>query len=236
MTVSYQQIYAYLAEIKDPKIAEHSQRFFKTGEGEYGDGDQFLGIRVPTLRKAAKIFKDTPETEIKKLLKSGFHEIRLLSLIMLVNRFSIVNDDEKEKIYDFYLAHTKFINNWDLVDSSAHSIVGAWLFDKDRSDLYQLVASKNLWERRISIISTFYFIKQGDFSDALNLSKILISDTEDLIHKAVGWMLREIGNRDIDIEENFLKQHYQNMPRTMLRYSIEKFDNPKRQAYLKGEL
>ena len=232
--MSYQEIIAHLEDLADSQIAAHSQRFFKTGKGEYGYGDKFLGIRVPILREAAKLFKDASETEITRLLKSKYHEIRLLSLLILVGQFSMGREDEKEKIYNLYLKHTNYINNWDLVDTSAHYIVGVWLTDRDRSKLYELANSNNLWERRISIMSTFYFIKNGDYRDTLKLSETLINDSEDLIHKAVGWMLREIGNRDQEVEEEFLKKHYKQMPRTMLRYSIEKFSNERRQEFLKG--
>ena len=232
--MSYQEIIAHLEDLADSEIAAHSQRFFKTGKGEYGYGDKFLGIRVPILREAAKLFKDASEAEITRLLKSKYHEIRLLSLLILVGQFSMGSEDEKEKIYNLYLKHTNYINNWDLVDTSAHYIVGVWLTDRDRSKLYELANSNNLWERRISIMSTFYFIKNGDYRDTLKLSETLINDSEDLIHKAVGWMLREIGNRDQEVEEEFLKKHYKQMPRTMLRYSIEKFSNERRQEFLKG--
>jgi 3-methyladenine DNA glycosylase AlkD len=234
--IVYQDIITYLENLADSGIAEHSQRFFKTGTGEYGYGDKFLGIHVPVLRKAVKLFQDTDIVEIAKLLKSEYHEVRLFSLLLLVYQFSRAGEDKAEKIYNLYLKHTKYINNWDLVDSSAHYIVGVWLNDKDRSVLYALAQSKQLWERRIAIMSTFYFIKNGQFNDTLKLSKILIDDREDLVHKAVGWMLREIGNRDIEVEEKYLKQYYKKMPRTMLRYSIEKFSKERRQAYLKGEI
>jgi len=232
--MSYKDIIAHLKDLADPDIATHSQRFFKTGKGEYGYGDKFLGIRVPILRKTAKLFQDTSKTDITKLLKSEYHEVRLLSLLILVGQFSRGSEDEKEIIYNLYLKHTKYINNWDLVDTSAYSIIGVWLADRDRSILHEFANSKSLWERRISIISTFYFIKNGDYGDTLKLSEILINDSEDLIHKAVGWMLREIGNRDQEVEEKFLIKHYKQMPRTMLRYSIEKFSIERRQEYLKG--
>jgi 3-methyladenine DNA glycosylase AlkD len=234
--MNYQEIISELNKLADAKIAKDSQRFFKTEKGEYGYGDKFLGIRVPVLRKIAKSCQDITITEIKKLIKSEFHEIRLLALVILVNQYSQANEEKKEIIYKLYLKHTKYINNWDLVDISAHHIVGAWLADKDRSILYKLVTSTKLWERRITIMSTFFFIKNGEFIDALKLSKILINDSEDLIHKAVGWMLREIGNRDQKEEEKYLKQHYKQMPRTMLRYSIEKFSKERRQKYLKGNV
>ena len=232
----HQKIIEHLNELSDSEIAEHSQRFFKTGKGEYGYGDIFLGIRVPVLRKAAKQFQYISLTEIQRLLKSKYHEVRLLSLIIMVGQYSKEDNHKKEKIYGLYLKNTKYINNWDLVDSSAHYIIGPWLFDKDRSILYELASSKNLWERRISIMSTFHFIKNGEFTDTLQLSEILIKDTEDLIHKAVGWMLREVGNRNQEIEEKYLYKHYNKMPRTMLRYSIEKFTKARRQQYLKGEV
>ncbi|VAW88450.1 probable DNA alkylation repair enzyme [hydrothermal vent metagenome] len=234
--MDYQEIISKLDELANTKIAKNSQRFFKTEKGEYGYGDKFLGIRVPVLRKIAKSCRALTTTEIKKLIKSEFHETRLLALLILVDQYSQANEDKKEIIYKLYLKHTKYINNWDLVDTSAHYIVGAWLIDKDRTILYELANSAKLWERRIAIMSTFFFIKNGEFTDTLNLSKVLIDDTEDLIHKAVGWMLREIGNRDQKEEEKYLKQHYKQMPRTMLRYSIEKFSKEHRQKYLKGRV
>ena len=232
----HQKIIAHLNDLSDSEIAEHSQRFFKTGKGEYGYRDKFLGIRVPVLRKTAKLFQDISVTEIQKILKSEYHEVRLLSLLIMVGQYSKADKNKKEKIYNLYIKNTKYVNNWDLVDSSAHYIIGPWLIDKDRSILYEFVNSKSLWERRISIMSTFYFIKNGEFGDTLKLSEILINDSEDLIHKAVGWMLREVGSRNQEVEERFLKQHYNQMPRTMLRYSIEKFSKGRRHQYLKGEV
>lgn len=234
--MDYQEIIAHLNEVADAEIAKHSQRFFKTEKGEYGYGDKFLGIRVPILRKIAKSYPKISLADIKKLLKSESHETRLLALLILINQYLKAGEDKKEVIYNLYLKHTKYINNWDLVDSSAHKIVGAWLADKNRSILYELANSTNLWERRIAIMSTFFFIKNEEFTDTLKLSKLLINDTEDLIHKAVGWMLREVGNRDRKVEEKYLKQYYKKMPRTMLRYSIEKFSKEHRQKYLKGNI
>ncbi|MCK5853196.1 DNA alkylation repair protein [bacterium] len=234
--MSCQEIKDYLHSLADAEIAEHSQRFFKTAKGEYGFGDKFLGIRVPILRQTVKKFKTTPLSEAAKLLKSEYHEIRLFALLLLVFRFSKSKSDEQEKIYHMYLKNTRYINNWDLVDSSAHYIIGAYLENKDKSVLYNLLKSNSLWERRIAIISTFYFIKKNQFSDALHISEKLLCDREDLIHKAVGWMLREIGNRDLDLEITFLKIHYKKMPRTMLRYAIEKFSKEERQKYLKGKI
>ncbi len=225
-----------LRRLGNNEIAEHSQRFFKTGKGEYGDGDKFLGIRVPILRKFAKKYNGTSVEDVSKLLKSQFHEERLLALIMLVGLFKRAKEKDQKSIYDFYLDNTQFINNWDLVDCSAEHIVGVFLYVIDKEPLYTLADSNNLWERRISIMSTLYFIKQNKFADSLKISEILLHDEEDLIHKAVGWMLREIGKRDIEVEEGFLKKHYKNMPRTMLRYAIEKFSEEKRKGYLKGEI
>ncbi len=206
-------------------------RFFKTGPGEYGEGDVFLGVVVPSQRKLAKKYKDLSLDEIQSLLDSNIHEYRLTALFILVDQYS----KSKDKRYvDFYLKNTSKINNWDLVDLSAYKILGDYLFDKDKDVLYSLVNSSNLWERRIAILSCFYFIKEDKFEDALKISKILLHDKHDLIHKAVGWMLREIGKRDVKIEEEFLNKYYKEMPRTMLRYSIEKFSREKRDFYMKG--
>ena len=169
------------------------------------------------------------------MLQSKFHEERLLALFILVLIFKKAKDTDQKQIYDFYLEHTKYINNWDLVDSSAHLIVGPYLQHRDRAILSDLAKSKLLWDRRIAMLSTFHYIRQKDFGDALKIAEILQHDQEDLMHKAVGWMLREIGNRDLATEEVFLKKYYQNMPRTMLRYAIEKFEEEKRLRYLKGE-
>ena len=226
----------HIRQLGDDDIARHSQRFFKTGKGEYGEGDRFLGIRVPILRKLARQHIDLPLAAVLKLLASDFHEERLLSLLMMVSLFSRGTRAEQRAIYLAYLRNTFFINNWDLVDSSAQHIVGAYLLTRNRGPLYRLAGSKILWERRIAIISTFYFVRRDEFDDTLNLSKILLKDSEILIHKAVGWMLREIGNRNRVIEDRFLQRHYQDMPRTMLRYAIEKFPEDKRQGYLKGKI
>lgn len=225
-----------LRRLADREIEEHSQRFFKTGKGQYGHGDRFLGIRVPALRKIARQYRGISVTEAARLLKSEFHEERLLSLLLLVAIFKKANEQDRRSIYKLYLENTRFINNWDLVDSSAEHIVGAYLRDRDKRPLYGLAVSGILWERRISIMSTFNFIKHGEFADTLKISEILLGDKEDLIHKAVGWMLREIGKREIETEEDFLKKYYRQMPRTMLRYAIEKFPAPKRQMYLKGNM
>jgi len=225
-----------LHSLANPEIAEHSQRFFKTAEGEYGFGDKFLGIRVPVIRQAVKKFKTTPLSTVEKLLKSEYHEIRLYALLFLVFRFSKSSPAEQDEIYHLYLRNTQYVNNWDLVDSSAHHIVGAYLENRDRFVLYDFSKSNLLWERRIAIMSTFYYIKKNRFNDTLRISEQLLSDQEDLVHKAVGWMLREVGKRDIAIELAFLKAHYQKMPRTMLRYSIEKFSKVERKKYLSGKV
>lgn len=234
--MSYQKIVDHLKSLANAEIAAHSQRFFKTGEGEYGYGDRFLGIRVPVIRRSVKRYKNTSIDVAEKLLTSPFHEIRLFALLLLVYRFSRASDEKKEEIYHLYLRHTPYINNWDLVDSSAHFIVGAFLENRDKSILADLATSKSLWERRIAMMSTFFFIKKNQFEDALKIAQQLLKDKEDLIHKAVGWMLREIGKRDKAVEVAFLKKYYRKMPRTMLRYAIEKFSKNERQKYLKGEI
>ena len=227
------EINELLKSIGDDATAQNLQRFFKTGKGEYGEGDLFLGIKVPVLRSLVKKYRGVTIDEALYLLKSKFHEERLLSLFMLVDIFKRSNDDDKRKIYNLYLKNRKLINNWDLVDCSAEHIAGAYLKNRDKKPLYELAVSKILWDRRIAIMSTFHFIKNNEFYDALQLSEILKYYNEDLIHKAVGWMLREIGKRDIKTLENFLYKHYKEMPRTMLRYAIEKFSENKRQGYLK---
>jgi len=210
------------------------QGFFKTGPGEYAEGDIFLGVTVPVLRALAKEYQGLPFDETLQLLKSDIHEERLLSLLILILKYRKSDPPDREKIYNAYLGHSEYINNWDLVDVTAQHIVGDFLKDKDRSPLYELARSSSLWEKRIAILSTFHFIYNNDFEDTLKIARILISDPHDLIHKAVGWMLREVGKRDISSEEKFLKRHYKTMPRTMLRYAIERFPEGKRQAYLKG--
>jgi len=211
------------------------QGFFKTGKGEYGEGDIFLGIVVPEQRKIAKKFADLELAELQKLLESKIHEERLASLFILVAKFKKAKENEKlrKEIFDFYLANTRNINNWDLVDLSAPNIVGNYLIDKDKSILFKLAKSKNLWEKRIAVLATFEFIRRNEFETTFRIAEILLNDNHDLIHKAVGWMLREIGKRDPEAEEKFLKKHYGKMPRTMLRYAIEKFDEKKRRFYLK---
>ncbi len=233
---SARQVSKALRALGDPDIAEHSQRFFKTGKGEYGHGDKFLGIRVPVLRKQVKAWPNLPLDQVAQLLKSRFHEERLFALLALVRLFSRGDDAQKTSIYNLYLNHTRHVNNWDLVDSSAHLILGPYLQQRDRQLLYELSDSEDLWERRMSIMATLHFIKQGDFEDTLKIAARLLRDDEDLIHKAVGWMLREVGKRKLVVEKAFLSAHYRQMPRTMLRYAIEKFPERDRKAYLDGKV
>ncbi len=224
-----------LKEASDPKRAKVNAWFFKTGKGEYGEGDKFLGISNPKMRQIAKQFVSLSLEDIDKMLKSDFHEERQTALFILVLKYQKGNDDLRSQIYKFYLNHTDRINNWDLVDCSVYKIMGHYLFDKDKKVLLKLAKSKNIWERRISIITTYFFISKGESEWTLEIAELLLKDKEDLIHKAVGWMLREVGKRcSISEEEVFLKKHYKTMPRTMLRYAIEKFPEEVRQAYLKG--
>ena len=224
-----------LQQLGSEEKANVLQRFFKTGPGEYGEGDVFIGVGVPELRKLVKEYPDITLKESVQLLRSLIHEERMLALLILVDKYSKGNESVKKKIYKLYLQNTTYINSWDLVDSSAHHIVGDFLMDKNKDPIYRLATSKSLWERRIAILSTFHFIKHNNYSETLKISKILLTDEQDLIHKVVGWMLREIGKRHIFAQETFLKKHYKRMPRTMLRYAIEKFPESKRQKYLKGE-
>ncbi len=229
------EILKTLFSLKNEKIAKHSSRFFKTGVGEYGEGDLFLGIRVPVIRKIASKYRKIGQRDVLVLLHSEYHEVRLLALIIMVEKYTRGTVHEREEVYQLYLKNTRYVNNWDLVDTSAHKIVGPYLYDKDRAKLCDLANSASLWERRISIMSTFHFIRQGQYDDTLKIAKILLQDQEDLIHKAVGWMLREIGKRAHKVEEKFLLHHYKEMPRTMLRYAIEKFPTAERKMYLTGQ-
>ncbi len=219
--------------LANPEKAEVLRRFFKTGPGQYGEGDVFIGVVVPLSRKIAKRYADLPFEQVVMLLKSKIHEERLIALFILIGQFNKGDEEKKEQIFRLYLKHTAFINNWDLVDLSADKIVGAHLYGKPRDLLYRLAQSQNLWERRISIIATFHFIKQGRYEETLAVASLLVRDREDLIHKAVGWMLREVGKRCAEeAEEAFLCEHLAHMPRTMLRYSIERFGPEKRRFYL----
>jgi len=225
-----------LRKYSSKRRAEILQRFFKTGPGQYGEGDVFIGVTVPNIRKVAKKYNHLALVDIKRLLQPKIHEERLTALLILVDTFEKSGASRQEKIANFYLRNTKHINNWDLVDLSAEKIVGKYLFNKQKKVLYTLAKSKSLWNRRIAIISTFYFIKHNKYQDTLKLAKMMLKDRHNLIHKAIGWMLREVGKKDIKIEETFLKKYYKQMPRTMLRYAIEKFPKQKRLAYLKSEI
>jgi 3-methyladenine DNA glycosylase AlkD len=235
MSTQAEQITRMLQELGDRDTAIHSQRFFKTGKGEYGEGDRFLGIRVPILRKCAREYREIRLEDTLELLRSPFHEARLLALLLLVARYSSKRESsERSAIYHSYLSQREYINNWDLVDCSAEHIVGRHLVAQDRAPIYSLVRSGRLWDRRIGVMATFHFVKRDDFFDTLAIAELLLRDQEDLIHKAVGWMLREVGKRNLSVEEAFLERHYRKMPRTMLRYAIEKLPETERQAYLRG--
>jgi 3-methyladenine DNA glycosylase AlkD len=216
-----------LTGLANSHSAAFLQSFFKTGPGEYGEGDRFRGIRVPVIRKLAKEYQGLTLAESQKLICSSYHEDRLLALLILVRTYERGDNAVKRKVYNLYLKNARFINNWDLVDVSAPQIVGGFLWDKDRDALYRLAQSSNLWQRRVAIMATFHFIRRGDFTDTLKMAVMLLPDREDLIHKAVGWMLREVGKRDRQAEERFLNEHCGRMPRVMLRYAIEKFPDPK---------
>jgi len=218
-----------------PTKAKNLTWFFKTGPDQYGAGDQFLGIVVPDIRKLVRFYWDVLDlSEVKTLLHNPIHEFRLTALLILVKQYQKSDTVARQTIYKFYLKHLKFINNWDLVDLSSRDIIGAYCYEhKKYSILTKLSQSKDLWEKRISIVSTYFLIKKDIFSPTLTISQSLLSDSHDLIHKAVGWMLREVGKRDQKILTDFLDQHYLKMPRTALRYAIEKFPDPLRLHYLK---
>ena len=223
-----------LQKLKNPKKAKVLQGFFKTGRGQYGEGDIFLGIVVSLQRKISRKYQTLKLDDLKKLLSTNIHEYRLTALFILVNKYEKAKEKEKAEIFDFYLKNTKGINNWDLVDLSAPKIVGDYLLDKSekRKILYQFANSDDLWKKRIAVLATYTFIKADKFEDILKIAEILLNDRHDLIHKAVGWMLRELGKKNQKIEEDFLKKYYRAMPRTMLRYAIERFDKEKRNFYL----
>lgn len=234
--MNYIQLQQTVKEHSNKELGIFLQRFFKTGKGEYGEGDIFAGLKVPVSRKIANQFKDLAFPDLQKIIKSKIHEERLIALFILVAKFKKAGDKEREKIFNFYLKNMRYVNNWDLVDLSAEKIIGAYLIDKSTNLLFELAKSGNIWERRIAIMSTFHFIKAHQFAATLKISEMLLKDKHDLIHKASGWMLREIGKRDIQAEEIFLQKFYKTMPRTMLRYAIEKFPEKKRLDYLKGNM
>ncbi|MEW6561627.1 MAG: DNA alkylation repair protein [Pseudomonadota bacterium] len=225
-----------LHALANPAQAKILQGFFKTGPGEYGEGDVFLGIKVPQLRALAKTLRGTPLPVIENLLQDEVHEQRVLALLLLMDYYARGDSAAQSSAYHLYLDRTAYINNWDLVDISAPHIVGHYLAERPRAPLYNLVQSESLWERRIAIIATFHFIRLNQFDDTLRLSEQLLGDNHDLIHKAVGWMLREVGKRDQTVEEAFLLPRYRSMPRTMLRYAIERFPEPRRKGYLLGQI
>ena len=222
-----------LREKGSPEKVEILQRFFKTGKGEYGEGDIFLGASMPDQRIIAKKYFNMPLAKIQDLIDSETHDERSVGGLILTYKYEKASEQEKANIANFYLKNARKFNNWDLVDSTAPKILGEFLIDKKRDLLYQLAKSKNIWEKRISIISTFAFIRKGEFKDTLEISEILLDDSHDLMHKAVGWMLREVGKKNQDVLRSFLGKHYKRMPRTMLRYSIEKFEEKERKKWLK---
>jgi 3-methyladenine DNA glycosylase AlkD len=230
----FRQITHELAKLADPEKAALLRGFFKTGPGQYGEGDVFWGIKVPVLRQIVKKYPGLPLADAERLLHAGHHEDRLLGLLFLIADFEKGGAEVRRQIYQLYLANTRFINNWDLVDVSAPNVVGAYLFDRSRAPLRRLARSSLLWERRIAIVATFYFIRRNQFDDTLDIAGMLLDDKHDLMHKAAGWMLREVGKRDLTAEEGFLREHCTHMPRTMLRYAIERFAPDKRAAYLAG--
>lgn len=238
-----------LRKVIDKEKAEIFPRFFKTGKGEYGEGDKFIGVTVPNCRLIAKKYKGLNLSDIERLLKSKIHEERLVALLVLVAKYQKADNELKKNILSFYLKNTKYINNWDLVDLTCHKIVGDYLLTnpdakiiwknktfKGNDLLKTLAKSKNLWERRIAIVSTFANIRDNDLKKSVKISEMLLSDKHDLIHKAVGWALREVGKKDVKLLEKFLKENYSQIPRTALRYAIERFPKAKRQKYLKGNI
>ena len=221
-----------LRKYASPQRRARSLGFFKTGKGDYGEGDQFIGVTVPDTRKVARLFSEMNFTELGLLLSSPIHEERLAALLILVHRYKKGDEDVQEKVFHFYLKKIRYVNNWDLVDLSAHQIIGEHLLNEDKKLLYKLARSKSLWERRIAIVASYAFIRNQTYDDTLRISELLLTDREDLIHKAVGWMLREVGKRNEKVLENFLKHYASKMPRTSLRYAIERFPESKRRAYL----
>lgn len=222
--------------LADPKRAEVSKWYFKTGPGEYGESDIFIGLTSSHMHALSKKHRETNFSDILKLLKSRIHEERMLALLIWTLQFPKADPAQQKKIFTAYLKNTRYINNWDLVDLSAPPLIGSYLFERDKKILPKLAKSKLLWERRIAMLATLFFIRNGVFRPTLEIAEILLQDKEDLIHKAVGWMLREIGKRDMAAEEKFLKRYYKKMPRTMLRYAIEKFPKNKRKKYLEGKI
>jgi len=235
--MTYKKLVSELKSLEDKNQAKNLQRFFKTGPGQYGEGDIFLGIKVPVQRQIVKKYFNISLCDTEALLQSKIHEQRLVALLILVKKYEIAkNEIEKKQIFDVYIKNRKYINNWDLVDLSAPNIIGNYLLNKDRQILYEFAKSDHLWTKRIAILSCFAFIRNGETHDTLKIAQILLNDKHDLIHKAVGWMLRELGKRvSQDKEEEFLNKYYKKMPRTMLRYAIERFSNKKKKFYMKKD-
>jgi 3-methyladenine DNA glycosylase AlkD len=229
-------IRAELQELADPVRATQSLRFFKTGPGQYGEGDKFLGLTVPEMRTLARKYRALDDDAALALLASPWHEERLVALLLLVQGYKRGDEQRRRKIHRAYLAHARWINNWDLVDLSAEHVVGPHVKAEEIALLEKLARSKNIWERRIAIVSTFHFIKQDEFRPTLAIATALLGDSHDLIHKAVGWMLREVGKRDRKTLDAFLQKHYRTMPRTMLRYAIERHTESIRKRYLAGTI
>lgn len=234
---NYEAILRELDAAADSGKAVQLARFFKTGPGEYGEGDRFLGITVPVQRAVAKKYRDTDFESLHRLLSSPWHEHRLTALLITVFKFeSSRTEEEKKACIDFYISHTDYINNWDLVDLSCYKLLGKWMEGKDRSLLYQWACSSHLWRQRISIVTCMHFVRQGDFTDCLSIADILLRHPHDLIHKAVGWLLRETGKKDEKVLIDFLQTRYRIMPRTMLRYAIERFPEKTRKNYLRNSI
>lgn len=221
-----------LKSLASPAAAQAATRFFKTGPGQYAEGDTFIGVTVPTLRTAARQYRAMPLGEIGTLLDSPVHEERHLALLILVTQVTKCDEAHRKRAFDLYLSNTRFINNWDLVDCSAPQVVGGFLMTRPKEPLYSLAKSESLWERRIAVVSTQHFVRHGEFGDTLAVSELLLADPEDLIHKATGWTLREVGKKDQAVLEGFLDRHAAVMPRTMLRYAVERFPPDRRRAYL----
>jgi len=228
----YKQIREELKNKASKEKAKISQSFFKTGKGQYGEGDVFIGVTVPEQRIIAKRYVSASLKDIEYFLQSPIHEFRFTALVILTEQFQKAKEKDRKEIFNFYIEQKEYINNWDLIDCTTPNIVGAYLFDKDKTLLYDFAQSSSMWERRMSIVATFYFIRKNQYKETLDIAELLLKDKEDLIHKAVGWMLREVGKRDQEVLEMFLKKHYTTMPRTMLRYAIEKFPEEKRKSYL----
>lgn len=233
-----EQIIESLRDKAIPEKASFLPKFFQAFPGGYGDGDQFLGVKVPDQRKIARqFFREIKLDELSELVQDPYHEVRLTALIALVYRYEKTkSESEQKELADFYLHHLDWVNNWDLVDTSCHPILGHFYLKRDKSLFYHLAGSHDLWRQRVAMISSYYWIKKDEFAEALDLAENLKNHPHDLMHKAVGWMLREIGNRNFEVEVEFLKKHYQTMPRTALRYAIEKFPEELRQDFLKGRM